>query len=846
MLKISNLPLLALFALYLAISSGKVILTQSSPYYSAEDETNLHFTENAVQYRYAKMIAEGRGIPEVDTRIQHPEGVRVAEELTLTLERVSGSLYRLLNAFGYDVPFHVYTVYFIAFFSSLAIFPLYGVATRLWGGWQGGILVISFYTVMPPAWMRSITSFSREDFTLPFLFAGLACFGLSQTEARERWLPWAAGVTLSLAAISWHITNFVLVLLFAYAIAVYFLCPDERKTVFDAFWPILLLLFLAGIFSDLLRNKGFIISTTMLVGYGLLAAHLVGEKFGLGRYARLGILASVPVIAHLALSGWIVENQRAYSHAFDVIYYKLRFGLIKPEDPTLMTYDARGMWSSSFRSPTPGSIWTMFSTLLIVSGGAAYLATRDLFARRLPRSQRFFLICFFAFLAGYIAFDRLQVFFVFFAALLSGRWLIAFPNRKQIAVLGLCAFIGYEIYNDTRLYITIHRAPGLPGLIRWIRENTEEDDVILAAFHISPSILTYTGRPVVLHPKFESHIIREKSQRFLEGLFSSEQTFFDLIRKWEADWYVYQATMGLDTSLESPRYVAGRTTVPSDSALYKFQFAAEELRHFHLVYQDGTYRIFKVRDPPETQPDITYQPVFDLAIYSPQTKTGRADSRSAGLMPTDDQIARVRQEFGDPRFRARLAAALYKEGRYRDSATEYERLVKKRPRDPDLSLAAANAIERAGRPSDAIPHYLLALRLKPELPRYRFETDNGIVFRRGARILLESGKTEDGTRWLEKAVALAPHDVEAATNLGIIYVQTNKLEKARTTFERVLSIESDYPAVYLQLGLLDQKEGHHSEAIGNMQRYLDLAPGTPDQSAVNRAILTSRDALDRR
>ena len=201
------IPLATLFTLYLVIGSAKVILTTASPYYDPEDETNLHFTENAVQYRYARMIAEGTGIPENDTRIQHPEGLRVDEELTVTLECVSGSLYRILAFFGYDTPFHTYSVYFISFFSSLTVFPLYLVGCRLWGGWIGGILVVCFYAVMPPAWMRSITSFSREDFTLTFLFTGLACFGLSQGRHRERWMPWLAGVALSLAAISWHITN---------------------------------------------------------------------------------------------------------------------------------------------------------------------------------------------------------------------------------------------------------------------------------------------------------------------------------------------------------------------------------------------------------------------------------------------------------------------------------------------------------------------------------------------------------------------------------------------------------------------------------------------------------------
>lgn len=827
------LPLAALLLLYLAVGSAKLILTQASPFYDPRDETNLHFTENAVQYRYAKMIAEGVGVPEVDTRLQHPEGVRVAEELTITLERVSGNLYRFLAWFGYDAPFHAYSVWFIAFFSSLAVFPLYWGASRLWGGWLPGLLAVAFYAVMPPAWMRSITSFSREDFTLVFLFTGLVAFGLSQSKGRERWMPWLAGAALSVAAISWHITGFVVAILIGYAVVAWVACPDERDAIHDAIWPIILLLFLTGLASDLLRNKWFVASTTMLVGYGLLAAHAVGRRFRLSTAPRVAVLLGVPVALHFLLSSLVGENVRAYSHALEVLWYKIRFGLVKPADPTLMTYDARGMWSSSFRSPTPGSVWSMFSTLLVVSGASAALAVREWVGGTLPRGQRFFTYCFFAFLAGYVAFDRIQVFLVFFAALLAVRWLVVFPTRRTAVAAVLVAFIGYEIYNDTRLYITVHRAPGLDRLVTWVRENTAQDDVVLAAFHIGPSILAYTGRPIVTHPKFESHVIREKTERFLDGLFSPEPDFYALARSWEADWYVYQASMGLDTTTESPRYVAGRTSIPTDSALYAFHFAPERLTRFHLVYQDPTYRIYKVGDPPATRPAIAYQPVFDPGVFGVR----------AGQMPSDAQIERVSRELGDPMVRARLAEALYADGRYGEAADEYARLVERRPDDANLRLGLGNALDRAGRTREAAPHYLRALSLNPSLPRHRFETTNGAVFRDGARLLLQSGRKEAGVRWLEMAVTLAPDDVEAATNLGILYGQDGRDAEARALFERVAAAGTEYPNVHLQLGLLDQREGHHGRAIEHFRRYLSLDPASPNRAAVREAIRASQSAL---
>ncbi|MEE2754713.1 MAG: hypothetical protein VX910_12075, partial [Candidatus Latescibacterota bacterium] len=445
----------------------------------------------------------------------------------------------------------------------------------------------------------------------------------------------------------------------------------------------------------------------------------------------------------------------------------------------------------------------------------------------------FFLYCFLAFGLGYIAFDRIQVFFVFFAALIAGRWLLTFPDRRTAAIVGLCVFIGYEIHNDTRFLITVHRAPQLPALVEWVRKNTAEDDVILAAFHISPSILTYTNRSIVQHPKFESQVIREKTEQFLEGLFSSEEEFYQLARRWEADWYVYQASMALDTSKESPRYVAGRKVVPPESALYGFHFAPETLKHFHLAHQNSYYRMFKVGDPLESRPQIQYQPGFDLSVFT----------NAKDVMPADTQIEKVRSELGNPAMRLQLADALYLSSRYSEAADEYERLSLKQPADAILKLKTANAMDKAGRSREAARQYLMALRAKPDLRRYRFETENGQVFRDGARVLLEAGNMDAGTRWLEKAVSLLPDDVEAATNLGILFMKKKETIKARKTFEQVISTKPDYPLAYLQIGLLDQSEGRHQQAIDNLTRYLELDPASPNRQAVRKAIQEIRTQL---
>ena len=212
-------------------------------------------------------------------------------------------------------------------------------------------------------------------------------------------------------------------------------------------------------------------------------------------------------------------------------------------------------------------------------------------------------------------------------------------------------------------------------------------------------------------------------------------------------------------------------------------------------------------------------------------------------MPPDDQISRGSRELSDPKVRVRLAVALYEDERYSDAATEYVRLVEKRPQDPDLHLSAANALEKSSQGEAAYKHYLTALRLNPDLARHRFETQRGAVFRDGARMLLGAGRNERGMRWLEKAVQLQPHDLEAANNLGILYGKAGENAKAKEVFDRMLEMRDDYPPAYLQIGLFLQREGKHAKAIERMERYLLLAPNAPNRRAVQEAIRFSRESL---
>ena len=62
---------------------------------------------------------------------------------------------------------------------------------------------------------------------------------------------------------------------------------------------------------------------------------------------------------------------------------------------------------------------------------------------------------------------------------------------------------------------------------------------VLANFGVSASILTYGKCPIILHPKFESKVIRDRVRAYGEHLFKgTEKEFRDWAEEQGAQYYV--------------------------------------------------------------------------------------------------------------------------------------------------------------------------------------------------------------------------------------------------------------------------------------------------------------------
>ena len=600
---------------FVFMTRAKILTLRSAPNFDPSDDTALFWTENAFHYRYAKMVAEGKAIPDVDIRMQYPEGMHVFRDEMPMMERFVGYAFRRFAPPG--MRFHVFLLTLVCVYSSLIIFPAYLLAARAWDGAGSGVTAVLFYA-LTYSFIGPVVlgAFVRQDFALPFLFLGTH-FLLAGLES-GRWRTWLAAFLTAFAFASWHLSQFYYLVLLTGIILVYFASGDRRSQIAHAVGVMTLVLACVSLFVLPLRSGGFPFSMAMLLSYAFLLAHYAPGRRTIATWKR----ALVFVGAFILLVGVVTlvfgEHATRYSHVYRLMIDKIRFLGVKPADPSQLSFESRVMWTSSFLSPSLQVMAGWMSGAWVAAAAAAVFAVLGMWrARRVSVSGALILWMSAVFALLFALIHRMDIFASFFVCVLAGR---AFPRdwntRKGYAGIAVIAgLVMFSYWNLTRMYMISGSPPPelVRPLIEEIRRSTEQDDVILASFPLSPVICAYTERPVIIHSKFENLRVREKVEEFYNALFSDEETFFGFCGKYNVKYVVYDPVMLLNLSTESVRYIADRLDLTDDVAAVRMHLLPESLAHFLLVLQNDHYRVFRVLDRPRQPGPLPFAklPIYD-------------------------------------------------------------------------------------------------------------------------------------------------------------------------------------------------------------------------------------------
>jgi hypothetical protein len=305
-----------------------------------------------------------------------------------------------------------------------------------------------------------------------------------------------------------------------------------------------------------------------------------------GGRKRAALVFAGWTVALVALSMWLQKSQSEYAHVYQLFFTKLRYLGVKPDGPAKLPWEARCLWEGAFNTATVGEWWHSLGWCLPLATVAGWRIGR------MEVSKNVFVV--FALLLAPLSWMVLRYFtFLGFVVAVVAAGLAT----RQIwwrAILIIAAVWQFWTLD----FQPLDRAPVVPDnykpLVAWINEHTPTNAVFLANISESPVLLAYTGRPIILHSKFENRRIRERDREFLAAVYGSEEQMFTFANKYGADYFVFD-TGYLLTGKDSRRYKADRLgdLDPSCAAML-FYAQPQRLQHFKPEFSENGYTVYRV------------------------------------------------------------------------------------------------------------------------------------------------------------------------------------------------------------------------------------------------------------
>ena len=639
-----------------------------------ENHGALPFTrESAIQWWMTREVHDTGALPSPTRSLQHPDEVDLRRMHSVGAEYAYAALARLLPG-SLPLDQRVRWASVLLFCLSVPLLSLYAreifQRSHLAQGLTGLLAAVCAANVA----RSSGVELSRENFSLPFFAAFLWLEARSLRESRSRASALTAALCAGVAVCTWDMVLVGLWLWWLCRYAAWFRGRENAVPVLPWLAGILLA---CGLANPYLRAHGFW-HGSFPVAVGALALW--------GRVVATKRTRWAPVLALLAIGGInaALDGGR-YGHFGTLLWAKLRYWNIKPQDPALLTYDQRMLWTPALNS----SSWPLTKAFFPCIGWASLIGMfLCASARRTEKFQRatdpvvFLLVS----LVSYVFFFRFHVFLILAMSVVLGGWAARMRSWNGLRFFSsgflLLAVLTGETWHTLRKADPVtyqeKRALASAGktgrldevepflsmdpeqirfqneLVEWLgREHRGEP--VLANFGISGPILAYAGCPVLLHPKFESKDIRERVRVYAERLFKEPEP---AMREWAvahgARWLVFSigefSPYGVDQQL---RYMVDALDPAPESLARKldlrvkdeFEFMArrprklawDHLRLFRLRWVNTKYAVFQIVDPRDEELARDFLGLARLAAAAGDWKN--AAKRAVSALGHDETLA---------------------------------------------------------------------------------------------------------------------------------------------------------------------------------------------------------------
>ena len=602
------LALLAcLFLFTLALGVRRVVLEAQYRKYGAD----LPFTlESALHYRRVKMVFDTGRLPERDAMIQYPDGVNPRTTYTVGAEYVYAALAR---CFPSRIPVADRIRWIEGAFFSLGVpilaLGLYGWRRNVPAALAGAL----FYAVSISSVIRSTgQELSHENFAIPLLLVHWAAF-VTAPEIRRRMGRWAieavSSAFLALALCNWDMIQFYVGAHWFYRLwRLVRRSGSDPAGITSAAWIEYAGLVLAGVLNPYHHAQGWLLSIPMGLAHAAVLLSItsrwidrMAHRFHLsGSWARLMCVA---VVLMLLCGGraW-AGPAGAYGHFAELLWAKLRYFNVKPDDPTRLTFNQRILWTPALHSTDWRSALQLFPALMALTFPAMALVFASTKYRHDARAGELVWIWSLSLVAFWL-FSRFHVYLSLFSCIAIGYGMTLLGPARRWIRIGAGALVGIGLFAEAAHTL---QQPGRWGrvnvyfkelneLTNWLQREAAPDPV-LANFGVSGSIAAYGKCAVLLHPKFENETLRERVREYGETLFKgTEKEFRDWADAHGARYYVY--AFG-EFSREHPelqmRYFVNQLDPAPEAAARGFEFDPDGRTWFVPLWRNIKYAVYRV------------------------------------------------------------------------------------------------------------------------------------------------------------------------------------------------------------------------------------------------------------
>lgn len=172
---------------------------------------------------------------------------------------------------------------------------------------------------------------------------------------------------------------------------------------------------------------------------------------------------------------------------------------------------------------------------------------------------------------------------------------------------------------------------------------------------------------------------------------------------------------------------------------------------------------------------------------------------------------------------------LFQEGKFKEALPFFQKAVEKFPASFEPNYNLGLAYLRADLLDEAITCFTKLQGLKPGQVEVYLALGESYFMK---------GENDAALAAFAKAKEMQPENAGVYYSIGIIHYKNDRVDEAIQNFTIAKNMDPQFAAAYYQLGLAFLKKGDMKSAAENLEKYLNLAPDSP-QSAQVKALLES-------